>query len=134
MPSTKKVTKQLRELDPRSSEFCSAATAYFRENARAHRNYGRFFIGLGLGNWACVFGDPGGLQVWWYLFGFAFASAIGWLVLVAAKRDAHALAQVDSDSDIDSRLQCLHQFVKMRPANPVSQLILERLGNSRNEA
>jgi hypothetical protein len=126
MPSVKKVNKSLRELDPHSDEFCVVAAGYFREHARAHRNYGRFFIGVGIMSWVGVFAATGRLFIWWQIFSFCFASGVGWLVLIGAKRTAHALAQIESESDTASRLKSLCQVALMQPLDPVSLLIFER--------
>jgi hypothetical protein len=125
MPNTTKITKKLRELDPRSGEFYTVAAGYFREHSRAHRNYGRFFIGLGLLSWGGVFAATGRLFIWWQFFSFCFASFVGWSVLIAAKRTAHALAKVEAESEADSRLESLCRVAQMQPLDPVSLLILE---------
>ena len=131
MPSAKKITDTLRELDPRSRDFYSLAARYFGEHARAHRNYGRFFIGFGLLSWVGVFAASSGLMVFGQFLNFCFASAVGWAVLIANKRIAHALAQADADSDAEARLESLRKVALLKPYDPVSDLITE---HARKEA
>jgi hypothetical protein len=134
MPSTIKIAEKLRELDPRSRDYYSLAARYFGEHARAHRNYGRFFIGFGLLSWVGVFAGTSALMVCGQLFNFCFASAVGWLVLVANKRIAHALAQADVDSDAEDRLESLRKVALLKPYDPVSDLILEHAKKEANAA
>ena len=125
MPSTRIVTTKLHGLDPRSAEFYVVAAGYFREHSRAHRNYGRFFIGLSLLSWAGMFAATSRLFASLQFFCFCFAAFVGWLVLTGAKRTAFAVAQAEADSAIDSRLESLRRAARTLPFDPVSVLILE---------
>ena len=129
MSSRRKILAKLRELNPRSDAFYGIAAGYLREHSRAHRNYGRFWIGLGLVSWLGVFDVPSRGLACWQLFDFLFSSCVGWVLICSSHRAAHALARADVDSDADRRLRRLTQVALIYGGDPVARLIAEFIKN-----
>ena len=126
MSSRNKLANRLRSLSPQSDEFYAAASKYFWQRVRSHRNYGRFFLLLATASWALLFLHWGRWMLAVAIFpSFLFSAFLGWIGIAGAARAAQALRDADQDKQLGSRLQRLREIALSYPGDNISIMVLE---------
>ena len=126
MTLAQKVVEDLRSLSPESEEFYERAAYYFRQRARSHRNYGRFFLFL-----ACV--SLTLIIIHWkrpllavsVVPGYFFCVALGLITISGSRRTLAILNAADQHPDSAQRMKQLRRAALSFEGDPVSVLVLK---------